>query len=314
MEKTNQRNTENNLNELFQEVEAYRKSETLRKYLDFCANFHMVGAYNATLIQTQRDGVRYVLTAEKWRKFNRRPKADANPLVILMPFSPVDFVFDVSDTEHIPGAEVVEYEEELERMAHPFKATGKVDKAQMDTLLSNLKYLGIKVNLNLTTGSALAARIRKYMGSELETIKVRGRECGVYFPYYYLMSVSNQATDEEQFVSICHELGHFFCRHLMPPDKDWWEVRSVDEAQKEFEAECVAYEVSRYVGVKSEDSASYLAGYLKDGQYPPIALGTVMSAVDKVIQLFEPLTPSKALLYKKDMGFQEQMRRLKGRY
>ena len=311
MEKSIKRSTENNLNELFEEVEAFRKSETLRKYLDFCANFHMVGAYNATLIQTQRDGVRYALTAEKWRKYNRRPKADANPLVILMPFSPVDFIFDVSDTEHIPGAEVVEYEEELEMMAHPFKATGKVDKEMMNCLLSNLKYLGIKVNLNLTTGSALAAKIRVYEGSELETIKIRGRECGVYFPHYYLMSVSNQATDEEQFVSICHELGHFYCRHLRPPKKDWWEVRHVSEEQKEFEAECVAFEVCRFAGVKSDDSASYLAKYIKDGKFPPIALGTVMSAVDKVKTLLHPLFLSETLLYKKDEEFRDLLKKYK---
>ena len=80
------------LDDLYSLAKEYRDSDAFKRHMEFCANFHMVGAYNAMLLETQREGVRYALTPERWRKYNRRPKPDARPLVILMPFYPLDFL------------------------------------------------------------------------------------------------------------------------------------------------------------------------------------------------------------------------------
>ncbi|MBK7442542.1 MAG: hypothetical protein IPI65_13570 [Bacteroidetes bacterium] len=47
-----------------------------------------------------------VLSAEKWKKYRRTIKKNARPLLILMPFGPVEFVYDITDTE---GDEIPEY-------------------------------------------------------------------------------------------------------------------------------------------------------------------------------------------------------------
>lgn len=296
------------LDELFSKVEAFRNGKAFRKFMKFCSSFRMVGAYNAMLIETQREGVQYALTAAGWKKYNRRPKPDSRPMVILMPFAPVDFVFDVSDTEHIPGTEVKEYEAELNRLSQPFKAEGKVVEREYDNLRSNLKYLGIKLNDELFAGGSLAGKIYRYDGEELETIMVRGKPFGVRFPYYFRLCVNSNESTEEQFVTVCHELGHYFCKHLVPPTPDWWEPRSVPNIQEEFEAECVAWLVCSRHGVESKSSVEYLAGLLdKYESVPQVAMGTISSAVDRIERLFSKMTPSASDLYKYSDGFYTQI-------
>lgn len=289
--------TENKLDELYSSIQSYREGDAFIKMMEFCAEFHMVGAYNAMLIKTQREGVQYALTVSRWAKYNRRPKADARPVMILMPFAPVEFLFDVSDTEHIPGTPDVKYEEELEHLANPFKVEGHLDPGDYGMLLYNLKFLGIMLNNHLFAGGALAAKICQEEGRENQTIMYNGKYRGVMFPYYYRLSVNGNESDEEQFVSICHELGHFFCRHLAPPSEDWWEWRQgLSHAQEEFEAECVAWVVSKRHGINPIHSAEYLAN--KSREIPEIAMGTIMSAVDKIERLFSKINPTESMLYK----------------
>ena len=291
-----EKTTEFKLDELFSSVQSYREGQAFINLMNFCAHFHMVGAYNAMLIETQREGVTYALNVAGWRKFNRRPKPDARPVMILMPFAPVDFLFDVSDTEHIPNMPEVKYEEELKRLANPFQVEGKLNSQEYNTFLSNLKYLGIKLNPKLFAGGSLAAKICRDEGRENETIMYGGKNRGVMFPYYFRLSVNGNETDEEQFASICHELGHFFCHHLEPPTMEWWEPRNVPYEQAEFEAECVAWLVCGRHGLKSTNSIEYIAGKCKE--IPQIAMGTIMSAVDKIEHLFVKMNASESLLYK----------------
>ena len=293
--------TEAKLDELFSSIESYRNGTEFKRLMKFCAEFHMVGVYNAMLIDTQRTGVTYALNISGWREYNRRPKPDTHPVMILLPFGPVDFLYDVSDTEHIPGTPEVNYEKELEHIANPFKVEGKLDPKVYEVFLSNLKYFGIKLNPRLFAGSTLAARICRENGRENETIIYKGKPRGVIFPYYYRLSVNGNETDEEQFASICHELGHYFCHHLEPPNDSWWEQRYVSYEQEEFEAECVAWLVCARHGINSTNSIEYIAS--KCNKIPQIAMGTIMSAVDKINHLFVKMNASESPLYKLSSEF-----------
>ena len=51
------------------------------------------------LLQVQKPGLTYAASAWDWKtRFDRTIKEGARPLVILWPFSPVAFVYDVLDT------------------------------------------------------------------------------------------------------------------------------------------------------------------------------------------------------------------------
>lgn len=82
------------------------------------------------LIHIQKPGSKYVASANEWAKrFNRRIKPEARPLIILRPFGPVSFVFELSDTygkEPFP-----------EEFLNPFKVEGIISEHTFRKLTTN---------------------------------------------------------------------------------------------------------------------------------------------------------------------------------
>lgn len=92
------------LDKLIDDAKLYRTTAEFKELLDFISKFPHIAPFNAMLLQIQKPGLSFATSKYEWKKkYNREPKEDARPLVILWPFSPVAFVFDVQDTE---GAEL----------------------------------------------------------------------------------------------------------------------------------------------------------------------------------------------------------------
>ena len=90
------------LDKLFQEVGTYRYSADYRELLVFARKFPKIAPFNAMLLHIQKPGSSMVATAGEWRiRFGRKPIPGARPLVILKPFGPVEFVYELNDTEGI---------------------------------------------------------------------------------------------------------------------------------------------------------------------------------------------------------------------
>lgn len=93
------------IDRLLAEGRAYRRSEDYRQFLAFVGSFKRYAPFNAAMIHLQRPGARYVLTDSKWRSdFRRALRPGAQPLVIMQPGGPYMVVYDVGDTEALPGA------------------------------------------------------------------------------------------------------------------------------------------------------------------------------------------------------------------
>jgi hypothetical protein len=93
------------LDELFTVAHQYNSSKSYLELMEFIGKFRSYSPFNAMLVHMQMPGARFVATAHRWeREFRRQIKAGARPLVILQPMGPVLFVFDVTDTEKLPGA------------------------------------------------------------------------------------------------------------------------------------------------------------------------------------------------------------------
>lgn len=68
--------------------------------LEFVKKFPHIAPYNAMLVHVQKPGSQYVCSASEWRNgYHRDIKPGARPLVILRPFGPVSFVFELLDTD-----------------------------------------------------------------------------------------------------------------------------------------------------------------------------------------------------------------------
>lgn len=84
---------------LIQEARLYRTGKDYKELLDFIGRLPHIAPFNAMLLQIQKPGLQYAMAADDWHKrYERFPKEGARPLLILWPFGPVSFVYDVVAT------------------------------------------------------------------------------------------------------------------------------------------------------------------------------------------------------------------------
>ena len=298
------------VDELFTYVREFRQSERFRELLDFCAKFPSLAPYNALMVHIQKPGARFVLSAAAWfRRYNRVPLPNARPLVILWPFAPVQYWYDIGDTMPIPGKEELVPEE----IAHPFDSDPKkdIDLPEIATLTANLPLWGIAFSRMRAAPSFSGSIATASRNTPHLSIPLAKNGPVVEHPARYLLSVREGSTPVEEFSAIAHELGHFFCAHLRSVfPKPAWQQRSPGTESEEFEAETVAWLICRRRGVRECRSYDYLSGYLgSHGEVPPIAVELVFAAVRDIEQMLERRRVKEGFLFKFDPGFAEKVNR-----
>jgi hypothetical protein len=245
------------LDELFINSEHYHSSVEFFNLLKFIKRFPKLSPFNAFLIQMQNNGAKLVLTPKGWKFHNRAVKRNARPMVILIPFGPVSFVYDIEDTIGDPVPDEV---------LHPFKTTGLVD--------SKIFYNTI---LNMAQESIGYFEENMHKNSAGSASRVDGK---------LRITVNSNYGLNERYSTIVHELGHIFCGHLEVNNGAWWPSRmGYKTDQVEIEAESVAYLVCKRLGLKTT-SNSYLASYIrKDKEMPKISLNTILTVSNYIEQM-----------------------------
>lgn len=229
------------LDKLLSDSRLYRKSKDYKALLDFVARLRNFAPFNAMLLQVQKPGLSYAASADDWQaRFGRTIKEGARPLLILWPFGPVALVYDVLDTEGKP----------LPQDVTAFFAHGAIDDQRLIDFIPMLSRKGIDW-LNVDTGDQRAGLIRVVQRPATNTEKTQ-----------YRIHINRNHTAATQFTTLAHELAHLFLGHL-GPDK-WLNVPerpSLAHAQRELEAESVAFLVCKRNGVTSK-SETYLANFV----------------------------------------------------
>jgi hypothetical protein len=260
------------LDSLYREAWDSKWRYGLKDVLAFVRRLPEVGPYNAALLQVQRPGTVHVATLGEWRRrFGRDVKPRANPLVILRPFGPVEFVFDISDTVGPPVPDEV---------MRPFATHSDVTSEGVRRFAARLPQAGV--------GYSEAERGAAAAGSLQETATPRQELAGGRpFPVHYDLVVNQDLDAGAKFATIAHELGHLFCGHLGAPDGAKHPARpGLDEATGEFEAESVSWLICGRVGIETP-SGQYLGGYLDgDGAPPP---DVSLEAIFKAVRLIEEI-------------------------
>ena len=291
------------IDQLLREITRYRNSEEFVKMLDFYTRFPYLGAYNAALVEQQRPGASFVLTAKRWAEdYGRKIRIDSRPVMILKPFSPIEFLFDISDTEQIEGQEQYKDEDIINEVVKQFQATSKEDlRLEHCRLVNNLAKHGVAYSARYIVGATREAKIQQYTEA-LVRIPVGNARNTFQYQSCFLVSVNSNADITTQLADIFHELGHLFCRHI---GSSWWKKRSLTEQQEEFEAEIVAFLVCNRMNI-SKRSVEYLAAYLDDGKIPEIQLDLVFQAVGKIEQMLRENPSVKTCsMYQYDNRFRE---------
>lgn len=275
------------LDKLFQEVGTYRYSADYRELLVFARKFPKIAPFNAMLLHIQKPGSSMVATAGEWRiRFGRKPIPGARPLVILKPFGPVEFVYELNDTEGKELPQIIE---------QPFEAIGEVTRAMLGIFIDNLYLSGIRVNLQ-NYGTDFAGQVQRIN----ETANFTNSKGTIQFKQYYCITVNENMDNASKLATIYHELGHIFCGHIPCPYQKYIPTRGyLPKEVEEFEAESVCWLLCERQGIKNP-SAQYLSTYLKgNGQVPNISLTNVLKAAGEIEQIRKGVSrPRKDLLVK----------------
>ena len=285
------------LDELFRQASEYKKSRNFRELIDFMAKFPNIAPYNVMLMHVQKPYCKYVASALDWKKnFGRTIKPGARPIIILKPFRPVDFLFDLSDTdgddELLPDDISVKLN----------KVKGKINSFTYRMLIDNLPNDGIRYQereLASTLGGFITRNDNGYIQHS------RNYELKFYFD----MVVSSNSTIEENFSVIVHELGHLYCGHLGNFEGANWlnriketELYSKEKSHAlcEFEAECTSWLVCERMNLHNS-AAGYLSTYLDENdKIPPISLEAIIKSVDRIESMIKKIKlPLKELIVNK---------------
>ena len=309
-DKQNQKNEElkdkelSTIDQLFKDIKRYRTCTEFQKKLEFYSNFPYLGVYNAELVALQRPGARFVLTAKKWEEdYHRRIKTNARPLIILVPFHPVDFLFDVTDTKPIDNKKKVDDNAIIDRIIEQYMFDYKRgDGFYMHNLWVNMEKQGIFFK-DVPAGSEFYAEIRTDK-SEVLYVQVY-KDVELAHHNYYTISVNSGLSRSEVLSRIFHELAHLFCHHFKC---EWWDGRPCSKIEKEFEAETVSYLVCQRLGIKSH-AVKYLAEYYAENDLiPEISAELMFQAVDIIQDMASGyISVIDCLLYKKDKEFKAKV-------
>ena len=312
MDTQDKRGFQNGIDELFNSALAYRTSSRFRELLQFCARFKRLAPYNAALVAIQKPGARFVLSAREWqRRFNRVPKTDSRPVIVLQPFGPVAYLFDVGDTVSVSPVK----DRFPRELSHPYDGdpTQEVPETLRRNILRSIAFYGISF-VKMRSAPSYSGKIQTGGNNHLR-IPISKSVTLPRMPNYTL-SVRDASTPVEDFSAIIHELGHLFCRHLPSTYKNKkWETRSaLSHSAQEFEAETVSWLVCQRLGIKDTRAYAYLASYLgQNDEIPAISMDIILCAVRAIEQMLNShFKYSDGFLYKFDNGFRDAVRKARG--
>ena len=257
------------VDELFRHSAHWRSRCGFVELLEFIARFPAYSPLNGFLICLQDPAATRVATPRVWaRRYQRRLKPGARPIVILAPMSPVLFVFDIRDTEGPAPA------------PNMLPASGTASRRPprlLDITLHNCgsQHIAVRESAGLGAASERALRLnsalrKKHAGLDLEP-NTR-----------YLVLLEVGLSLEAKYAALTLELGRIFCGHLGIDGDAWWlDRKDLDFDRIELEAAALTQLVCRRRGLAGPGSllAECLQG---DRELPPISLNAVFQAASHI--------------------------------
>ena len=215
----------------------------------------------------QHPGVQYVATASQWeKKFIRKLKRDARPLVVLVPFGPMSFVYDVSETIGGPLPPEV---------LRPFETKGRLSNDIYELTLLNCKRDSVPVHES-DFGAGKAGYAQRKKGD-------------------FSISINKNFPLEDKYSTLCHELGHIYSGHVGTTPDTWWPDRSkASNDVEEIEAESISFLVCKRMGLITT-SEEYLSTYIqKHKELSPFSFETVLTVAHYIERMGkEKMKPRK---------------------
>jgi hypothetical protein len=171
----------------------YGSSEAVQELFAFTIRLRAFAPFNAMILHIQKPGLTHAATAQDWKgRFGRVPVRGARPLLILRTMGPVDFVFDVLDTEG----------RALPVDAFSFLTLGELTDLNFDAHIKTVARENIDL-ARLDSGDAKAGWIR-----------LLGRSADPKHKNRYQLGYNKNHPASTRFVTVAQELAHLYLGHL----------------------------------------------------------------------------------------------------
>ena len=249
--------------------------------LDQAANLRQHKLFNALLTSLQRPHADYLLQAHDWHdRWRRKILPNEHPIVLLVPFAPVGFYFDVSQTEATDSSRKLPLKfENPYRMQYVHDAGNALEALRARVLLD-----GVRIS-DGPLGHRYAGHIRRAQGGTQEVPTRAGRRVVIERrPVRFDVTLNRNYTVTEKLATLAHEVGHLYCGHLGAATSDWWPDRGQqDEPTREYEAESVARLVFRRIAPEAVLPDHVEQFFSPGSPVPDSGWARVVSASDRII-------------------------------
>lgn len=248
-----------------------------------------ISYFNAATLIAQRHGVGFAATETTWQKrFGRKIKPGANPLVIMKPFAPLDLYFEACDTYSPEGDALPEWiAENAISIPHVPQKPFALAHNPLIRLLNNHGVYYDESDMGERTDGLMRycespIRVEAYHNKAYEKVHT-----------HYAMIVNAKKSSIEKATTIFHEIGHLLCGHL-PQDEElkkisWMklsipkrDIPSLSTRQQEYEAETACMLIMKGLGYEY-DRSKYLDSYMINGQAPEYDMGMSIAAADQFL-------------------------------
>ena len=194
---------------LFQDALRHEGSTAFTSFIEFARRMSNLSVYNAMLVRVQRPGAAAVATEKKWNSIQRHVRPGAIPIVVLRPFGPVSFLYEVADTDGfpLPGED-----------CNPFVARGEMDEVEWGRLLKHHREKNAIRIEERNFGTLLAGNARNLQARPSLVPDIAETE--------WLVQLNQNHTIPTRFATLAHELGHIFCGHCGADAIGRWPDRS----------------------------------------------------------------------------------------
>ncbi len=266
------------INDFFKKIVEKKDNKNLKNFFEFIKRMHKHAPFNDALVFIQNPDCFYYATAPQWKNiFNRKIKNNSRPLVTLIPFGPVNFVYDYNDTTGDGNSP--SFQEQINWMK---EKELYFDKRIIQKTIKNINTIKINVIYNKDIFEYIKNNSSKTMG--YATTSVINREI-VLHPRY-----SEDKYILESYGVLCHEIAHHLLGHLgefkikkrkkekiIAKDK-----RYLGGHLMELEAELTAWIVFLMHGIE-KNSIDYIATYiLNEENFNEISISEVLKISKKI--------------------------------
>ncbi len=262
--------------------------EEMEDFLEFAKRMRFQRGYslfNSGLIYLQRPGAYIAYTENQWNKMDRYVKPEAAPIVVTVPFGPVEFLYELGDTEGKPYRGV-----DADALADQIPE--HLGEKHLNKAIKVLSNLGIRYSTTNKFGIQQNGSAELLEEPMKITVDRNKKQVSVYTRYNIL--VNNSISDSEKVRTILHEVGHILCGHVHYSTKDKNIIYSPDRNEDElshYVKECEAEEVCRIfcrLLNYEYDPSEYLKGHRsKDDTYDNVSQFHILTAVHNLIHAWE---------------------------